>query len=72
MSAYIFLFFGLLMDSEQKRAANTREANLIENNLEKSASVDPLTLAFNLPGEDDHLRAPWSHRSERQHSQEHS
>lgn len=49
------------MDSERKRAANTREANLIENNLEKSVSVDPLTLAFNLPGEDDHLRAPWSH-----------
>lgn len=59
------------MDSEQKRAANTKEANLIENNLEKSAFVDPLTLVFNLPGEDDHLRAPWSLRSERQHSQEH-
>lgn len=42
------------MDSEWKKKGYKYQT---ENNLEKSAFVHPLTVPFNLPGEDDHLRA---------------
>lgn len=45
------------MDSERNGVTNTKEADLIQNNMKKSAFVDPLTLVINLTEGDYHLCA---------------
>lgn len=57
------------MDSECKRVTNTKETDLIQNKMKKTAFVDPLTLVINLTEEYYYLCAPRIPRSERQHFQ---